>query len=529
MRLFASLSKVEDQEDGSIKVHGIASSGARDEAGEIILPAAMKDALPDYMKWGAIREMHGQSAAGTALECDVDADGCTQLVAHVVDPVAVSKVKAGVYKGFSIGGKVLARDPNDRTIITRIRLVETSLVDRPCNPEAAISMWKADIADPRGADMTDQAEAVAAYAPTNEEVRAEAEAMAKSAGKPGRFADYVVKARETLIARGAPVVEQEQSAAAAERPAPVETAEAPVVEKADPASALGDALARAAQSVAAAEAPTAVTPGLADLGKGLAKLGELYGADPLAKQFYGISALAEAVSTLCSVQSMAASEATYARGGDTQAPQMLAEASQTAGQALLQYVKETLADAMAGMQANGAELVLEPVEGDDAIALAAAAVDLVRADTALMEKAGKRNSASDQSMIQASHDHMAKLGASCDPDNCPEATKAAGAALQADHDRLAKALTDAVPQIEALTKRLDAQAEEIVKLKATPMPPKTAGSSHAVEKVADAAGAPVEKGGPDAADVTAWLASLSPEDRAHELMKATLARPLAVA
>jgi hypothetical protein len=144
MRLFADLSKVEEQDDGSLKVFGVASSGARDEAGEIVSPQAMKAALPGYLAFGAIREMHQPSAAGTALEVHVDDDGFTRLTAHIVDPIAVAKVKAGVYKGLSIGGKVLQRDPKDPSTITALKLMEISLVDRPCNPEASINMWKAD-------------------------------------------------------------------------------------------------------------------------------------------------------------------------------------------------------------------------------------------------------------------------------------------------------------------------------------------------------------------------------------------------
>jgi hypothetical protein len=142
MRFYGELKKVEEQDDGSIKVFGIASTGARDDAGEIVTPDAMKAAIPDYLKFGAVREMHGPSAAGTALQCYVDDDGNTNLAAHIVDPVAVKKVKAGVYKGLSIGGKVLKRDPKDPTTITALKLHEISLVDRPANPEASINMWK---------------------------------------------------------------------------------------------------------------------------------------------------------------------------------------------------------------------------------------------------------------------------------------------------------------------------------------------------------------------------------------------------
>jgi len=144
LRLYADINKVEPQEDGTLKVFGIASSGAVDSDGETITPDAMKAALPDYMKFGAVREMHQPSAAGTALSCEVNKDGITEFSAHIVDPVACLKVTTGVYKGFSIGGKVLERDTLNKTVIKSLKLVEVSLVDRPANPEALMTMWKAE-------------------------------------------------------------------------------------------------------------------------------------------------------------------------------------------------------------------------------------------------------------------------------------------------------------------------------------------------------------------------------------------------
>jgi hypothetical protein len=145
MLLYTDITKLEPLPDGSIRVHGVASTGARDMAGEIVRPEAMKAALPAYLAFGAIREMHEPRAAGAALSAEVGPDGATRISAHIVDPTAVKKVKAGVYKGLSIGGKVLARDPMDDSIITAIRLDEISLVDRPCNPEAVIDLWKAQM------------------------------------------------------------------------------------------------------------------------------------------------------------------------------------------------------------------------------------------------------------------------------------------------------------------------------------------------------------------------------------------------
>ena len=68
MKLYADIAKTEEQDDGTIKVWGWASTGAVDSDGEIITPDAMKAALPDYMKFGAVREMHQSKAAGTAIE-----------------------------------------------------------------------------------------------------------------------------------------------------------------------------------------------------------------------------------------------------------------------------------------------------------------------------------------------------------------------------------------------------------------------------------------------------------------------------
>lgn len=144
MKLFGELSKVEPQDDGTIKVWGYASSAEKDSDGEIVEPQAIKAAIPDYMKFGAVREMHKASAAGTAIEIDVQEDGRTFFGAHIVDPVAIKKVLTGVYKGFSIGGSILKRDTLNRTLIKAIKLTEISLVDRPANPEAVFTMCKMD-------------------------------------------------------------------------------------------------------------------------------------------------------------------------------------------------------------------------------------------------------------------------------------------------------------------------------------------------------------------------------------------------
>ena len=155
-KLYAEIAKMEAQDDGTVKVWGYASSEAVDSDGEIIAAEAMKAAIPDYMKFGAVREMHGSNAAGTAIEINVEDDGRTFFGAHIVDPVAVTKVKTGVYKGFSIGGSVTARDELNKSQITGLKLTEISLVDRPANPDAVFTCYKAD--KPKNEEEADKEE-----------------------------------------------------------------------------------------------------------------------------------------------------------------------------------------------------------------------------------------------------------------------------------------------------------------------------------------------------------------------------------
>lgn len=121
---------------------GYASTEAVDSEGEIVSREALVGALPDYMKFANIREMHQLSAVGVTLEANIDEKGL-YLGAKIVDDMAWLKVTEGVYKGFSIGGRATARDPKNRKIITGLELIEISVVDRPANPEALIEIWKA--------------------------------------------------------------------------------------------------------------------------------------------------------------------------------------------------------------------------------------------------------------------------------------------------------------------------------------------------------------------------------------------------
>ena len=140
MRFYAPIAKVDAEEQ---MVWGYASTEAEDDQGEIVTREALAAALAEYMKFANIREMHQMSAVGVAEEAAIDEHGL-HVGARIIDRRAWDKVREGVYKGFSIGGKVKRRDAVDRRVITALSLTEISLVDRPANPEAVFDCWKSE-------------------------------------------------------------------------------------------------------------------------------------------------------------------------------------------------------------------------------------------------------------------------------------------------------------------------------------------------------------------------------------------------
>lgn len=151
--VYVQFTKTNDEEQ---IVEGIATSEALDSQGEIVKYDAIKKALPDYMKFANVREMHTHSAVGKAIKAITnDVEKTLVLTAKVVDPIAWQKVKEGVYNGFSIGGRVLKQVGNE---IQGIMLTEISLVDRPANPEALFSLVKFDKGGDEMKNVNKQAE-----------------------------------------------------------------------------------------------------------------------------------------------------------------------------------------------------------------------------------------------------------------------------------------------------------------------------------------------------------------------------------
>lgn len=142
VRLYGTFSKVDAEQR---IVGGVFTSEAIDVQDDMVDWDATKEAVDDWRKWSNIREMHQPSAVGVAVTIELD-DTKKQayLEAKIVDDAAWEKVVAGVYKGFSIGGKVLQAIKEAAGIrrIIRYILNEVSLVDKPANPEAVFLFAK---------------------------------------------------------------------------------------------------------------------------------------------------------------------------------------------------------------------------------------------------------------------------------------------------------------------------------------------------------------------------------------------------
>ena len=134
-RLYGQFEKIDPQQR---IVYGYASTECVDSQGEVVSKTAIAQALPDYMQYGNIREMHQLSAVGKTKSAVIDDKGL-YLKAKIVDDMAWQKVAEGVYNGFSIGGKVIQRVDH---VIKQLELDEISIVDRPANPEAVFTVIK---------------------------------------------------------------------------------------------------------------------------------------------------------------------------------------------------------------------------------------------------------------------------------------------------------------------------------------------------------------------------------------------------
>jgi hypothetical protein len=142
---YAAIVKFDEQEDGTVLAYGKATDATLDADEQICDPEWLKRAMPEWFKYGNIREQHSSIAAGVATEYEETEDG-HYITAHIVDPSSAKKIKTGVLKGFSIGIRRPRVIKDNKAAGGRIvdgQIVEISIVDRPANPSCVLTVAKA--------------------------------------------------------------------------------------------------------------------------------------------------------------------------------------------------------------------------------------------------------------------------------------------------------------------------------------------------------------------------------------------------
>lgn len=501
---------------------------------------------------GNVRAQHGKTAAGKLEKIAFDdTNRRVEFCAKIVDDQEWAKVEAGVYTGFSPGGRYAKRWKDGEFTRYTAEFNELSIVDVPCNPAATFTMVKADGVEAEVEFVLDKA-----YEPGNEATKGRAEEMAKAAG--GSWKDHVAQARADLISENAadalakmagetevPGGEAASSDAAGDtktEPALLDSLNAALA-KADSvldsstgegvgvvtaaqiyASALGDSLLKMQldhELPVAPPSPEAVALIGADLTKSLAAVVAIRAAaEPLLEK--GLYSLSDAVSSLQSFAWLAqdvACEADWEADGST-LPQKAVDIVKALKAFLIAMVEEEVSEMLARLNANNENVDLV-IEGDD-MELATQIVDLVKADTARMAKAGARNSKADANRIQAIHDAAGELGACCASD---EAALGKAAEVVAENEQLNKALSEALPRFTALTEQVESlrterdsdraemakMAEQIATLSGQPAPTKI--DQALMREKADDNGSLAKDAGSEEEE----LAKMTPKQRAAAL------------
>lgn len=193
---FAPITKFEKLADGSMLVYGKATGTDLDSDLQRCDPDWLSTAMPAWMQWGNVREMHTTKSAGVAVDMDVRGTDY-YIKALVVDPVSCDKVEKKALKGFSIGvlGPKISKSidaPNG--LICGGMIHEISLVDRPSLPTAVFELAKSV-----GGVLT-KAEGVGDAPPfTTDEPTGEASAEGETGeGDEAAEIDYIARAREAL-------------------------------------------------------------------------------------------------------------------------------------------------------------------------------------------------------------------------------------------------------------------------------------------------------------------------------------------
>lgn len=225
-RVFVPLTKVDEEQR---LVFGRITAEEVDQSGEVMDYETSK---PNFEKWssqieeasgglskGNLRVMHGLQVAGKLTDIAFDDESQSiEVCAKVVDDAEWEKVLEGCYTGFSVGGRYGKKwkDKVGDTVVQKFTAVpnEVSLVDNPCVKSATFSLLKADGAEElvkfqAAADLakadeaeeskTEEEPVIPGLEPSNEDVVAKAEQMAKDAADGTTWMQHVEAARNELV------------------------------------------------------------------------------------------------------------------------------------------------------------------------------------------------------------------------------------------------------------------------------------------------------------------------------------------
>lgn len=555
MRFFAEIQRVDEEKR---LVSGYAATEQRATDGLVVTRDAIAGALDDYMAYGNVREMHQPSAVGVTREASVDDTGL-YITCEVVDDAAWEKVKRGVYKGFSIGAKITERDSADKTVVRGINLREISLVDRPADPGAKIDLWHADDFSPdevsdgddverrtfsdeqrkkaaeTGAAMPDGSYPIENRQDLENAIRAFGRAKNKRAVRR-----HIMKRARALgatdlipedwktMSRAADATETETDEAQAdlERTDAVDgvAAEAGALDAEASGEATDATMAEADPVAAAVDRAEAVMAKAGEVVEAVerAASGEeeapqvdpttLPGAE-LRRGLYSVARLGSLVAELAYMAMDAQFEADV-EGDNSPVPGKLRTALVELAKAYKAMSDEELAEMLNGV---GVDVQIE----NGVIMLAAAAGDLTRADSAeLSDDLKAKITSAFESFIARGWTAPAPAEEPAEVADLRRTVET----LTGEKDTLLRTVGD-------LTGRMDSLADTVSRLSDTIAPAKTAGGmARAIEKGDDAAGTGADAPKvPSADDVQRVLAAMPEEERAHLLMRVSLASPRPVA
>lgn len=142
--------KKQAEEEGEFHIVGYAATSDFDLQGDIITDEALRSSQLDLLKNSTVLLNHDiKLPIGKVTKAEFDQHGLLiDVLISKTEPDVIQKIKEGVLNKFSIRGQVLDREKKfmpemDRAVnvITRMSLVEVSLVSVPANPEAKAIGW----------------------------------------------------------------------------------------------------------------------------------------------------------------------------------------------------------------------------------------------------------------------------------------------------------------------------------------------------------------------------------------------------